>query len=189
MYVPIESSRYTVESSVEGLRAVIPARRNWFILLFLIAWLGGWFFGEVSAAGELLNPKDKTPSGFLAFWLLGWTIGGVFCFGTVLWQLAGREVLTVSASALVHRVEVFGLGWSRAYRATDVKNLRATDYSSNPFTNQRAWFPPVGGSGYGPIAFDYGARTIRVAPALEESEARMLVRELAQRLPRALNST
>jgi hypothetical protein len=185
MFVEPESARYSVEHSADGLRAFIPARRNWFIVLFLIAWLGGWIFGEVSAARELLNPRDDTPSAFLFFWLAGWTLGGAFCIGTVLWQLAGRELLIVNSTSLVHRIEVLGLGWSRAYRTAEVKNLRTTDYSPNPFTNQRAWFPPVGGSGYGPIAFDYGARTIRLAPGLEEAEARMLVGELSPRLPRA----
>ncbi len=186
MVVEPESARYTVEASREGLRASIPARRNWFVVLFLAAWLGGWVFGEVSAASELLSPRDKSPTAFLAFWLVGWTLGGAFCIFTVLWQLAGREVLTVTPSELTHRLEVFGLGWTRAYRRSEVKNLRATEYSHNPFTNQRAWFPPLGGSGDGPIAFDYGARTIRLAPALEESEAKMLVRELGTQFPRGL---
>ena len=110
MVVEAKSARYTVESSPDGLRASIPARRNWFVILFLCAWLGGWFFGEVSAAKELLNPKEHTASGFLSFWLLGWTLGGAFCLGTILWQLAGREVLVASSSSLVYRIELFGLG-------------------------------------------------------------------------------
>jgi hypothetical protein len=184
MLIAPASARYTVESTVDGIRISIPARRNWFIILFLIAWLGGWFFGEVSAATELLNPRDKTPSGFLAFWLLGWTLGGAFCIAAVLWQLAGREILTVNPSWLIHRVEVFGFGLSRTYLASDVKNLRGTDDAPSLFVNQRAWFPPLVGSGYGPIAFDYGARTIRLAPGLEEAEAKMPVCDLLQRLPR-----
>jgi hypothetical protein len=187
MIVQPQSARYTVEAAEQGLRASIPARRNWFILLFLMVWLGGWVFGEVSAASELLNPKGRGPSAFLAFWLAGWTLGGAFCAGTVLWQLAGREILLVTPSELTHRVEVFGLGWTRTYQKSEVKNFRATGYSNNPFTNQRAMFPPIGGSGDGPIAFDYGARTIRLAPGLEEAEAKMLVRELASQLPRGLS--
>ena len=186
MHIEPESARYTIEATPDGLRAFIPARRNWFVLLFLMAWLGGWVFGEVSAARELLNPNGKAPSAFLAFWLVGWTLGGAFALGTVLWQIAGREVLMASSSTLLHRIEIFGLGWNRMYHASEVKSLRTTDYSPNPFTNQRAWFPPIGGSGDGPIAFDYGARTIRVAPALEEAEAKMLVSELASRLPKTL---
>ncbi len=184
MYEPLESARYSLESTADGLRVSIPSRRNWFVLLFLVAWLGGWYMGETSVIRELLNPKPNSATAFLGFWLLGWTLGGAFCFGTVLWQLAGREVLIASASTLVHRIEVFGIGRSRAYKASDIKNLRAADYSRNPATNQKAWYPPFGSAGDGPIAFDYGARTIRVAQALEEAEAKALIGELTERLPR-----
>lgn len=186
MHVKPQSARFQIEATTEGLRAVVPSRRNWFVMLFLLAWLGGWVFGEASATGELIRAGDKTPSAFLAFWLAGWTLGGLFAIGTVLWQLAGREVVTVNTAALVHRVEVFGLGLSRSYSASEVKNLRATEYSTSPFNNQRAWLPPLYGSGFGPVAFDYGARTIRMAPSLEEAEAKLLVESLSSRLPRTL---
>lgn len=187
MHIEPQSARFQIETTLDGVRAVIPARRNWLILLFLTAWLGGWVFGEVSAATELLRPNDKTPTAFLAFWLAGWTLGGAFAAAAVLWQVAGREVIGVNGTTLLHRAEVLGLGRSRSYRTSDVKNFRSTDYASSPFTNQRAWFPPITGSGFGPVAFDYGARTIRMAPSLEEAEAKMLVRELLPRLPRHVN--
>jgi hypothetical protein len=189
MIVEPESARYALEHSAEGLRISIPARRNWFVLLFLVAWLGGWFFGEVNAASELLAPKEHSPSAFLAFWLVGWTLGGAFCAGTVLWQLAGREVLVVGGGVLQRRIELFGLAWSRGYRLAEIKALRATDYPSGSFTNQRAWFPPIGGNGYGAIAFDYGARTIRAGASLDDAEAKQIVRELSKSLPRSVDGS
>ena len=63
-----------------------------------------------------------------------------------------------------------------------MKDLRSTEYALSTFTNERAWFPPVVGSGFGPVAFDYGARTFRIAPSLDEAEAKLLVRELSVHL-------
>jgi hypothetical protein len=189
MHLEPQSARFHGEITTEGFRVIIPARRSWFAILFLLAWLVGWAFGEVNAARELLRAGDNTPSAFMALWLVGWTVGGLFAMGTVLWQLVGREVVTANSSALSHRVEVFGLGWNRSYSSSEVKNLRVTEYSTSPSTNQRAWFPPLYGSGIGPVAFDYGARTIRIAPSLEEAEAKMLVRELSLHLPHALSET
>ena len=183
MQLEPEAPRYRLDVTTDGLRAVISARRSWFVILFLTAWLGGWFFGEVRAAEELFRNDDKTPSGFLAFWLAGWTVGGVYAAGVLLWQLAGREIITLSATTLLHRIEVFGFGHGREYRVSAVRHLRSTDYAANLVSNQSAWFPPVTRGGAGPIAFDYGARTIRMGPALDEAEARMLVRELSTRLP------
>jgi hypothetical protein len=183
MQVEPQAARFRSEVTPDGYRVVIPARRNWFIVLFLCAWLGGWAFGELSASGELLRGGDKTPFAFLSFWLVGWTIGGLYAGATVLWQLAGREIITVSLTTLSYRAEALGLGRTRSFQTSEVKDLRSTEYAISTFTNQRAWFPPVVGSGFGPVAFDYGARTFRVAPSLDEAEAKLLVRELSARLP------
>ena len=178
-----QAARFRSDVTPDGYRVVIPARRNWFVLIFLCAWLGGWVFGELSASDELFRGGDKTPIGFLSFWLVGWTVGGIFAAATLLWQLAGREVIAVNSSILSYRAEAFGIGRTRLFRAPDVKNLRATDYAISTFGNQRTWYPPIIGSGFGPVAFDYGARTFRIAPSLDEAEARMLVGELSARLP------
>jgi hypothetical protein len=50
---------------------------RYFTGLFVLAWLGGWFFGFSSAASQLAS--GRAPAGalaFLAFWLVGWTLGG-----------------------------------------------------------------------------------------------------------------
>ncbi|MCW5649007.1 MAG: hypothetical protein KIS62_04615 [Ramlibacter sp.] len=186
MYIEPQSPRFTLETTEDGLRAIVPARRNLFVLLFMCVWLVGWAFGELQAIRELLSPSEKTPQLFLMVWLAGWTLGGVFALGTVVWQFAGREVIIVGSADLQHRVEALGVGRTKTYRLSEVKNLRATDYSTNPFINQAAYFPPVTGSGFGPVAFDYGARTMRLAPVLEEAEAKLLVSKLSSRLPRTL---
>jgi hypothetical protein len=153
------------------------------MLIFLCAWLGGWVLGELSASGELLRHTDKTPDAFLSFWLVGWTVGGAFVVATILWQLAGREIITVSPATLSYRAEALGFGRTRSFRISDVKDFRSTEYAVSALYNQRAWFPPIVGSGYGPVAFDYGARTFRVAPSLDEAEAKILVKEVSARLP------
>jgi hypothetical protein len=186
MQVELQAPRFRFEVTPQGLRIVIPSRRNWLVLLFLLAWLGGWAMGEVSVSKQLLNFTDKTPITFLLFWLVGWTIGGTLAAGAVLWQLAGSEVLTIDSLSLLYRVEVFGMGRSRSFRAADVKNIRSIEYAFSPLMNQRTMFPPILGTGYGPVAFDYGARTFRIAPSLDEAEARILVGEMISRLPNKL---
>jgi len=95
MHIEPQSPRYTLETTSEGQRAVVPARRNWFVILFLCAWLVGWVFGEVSVVHQLLSPSENTPQLFLLAWLTGWTLGGAFALAAVLWQLACREVISV----------------------------------------------------------------------------------------------
>jgi hypothetical protein len=78
-------ARYSVENSASGIKISIPTPRNWFVILFTSAWLGGWFFGFKSAPGQLLHSTDKTPDGFLSFWLIAWTIGGIAVASNILW--------------------------------------------------------------------------------------------------------
>ena len=64
----------------DGLRLIIqiPSKKNWFIILFLLVWMGGWYMGEFSSIRELMATDKLGDEGFLIFWLLGWTLGGLF---------------------------------------------------------------------------------------------------------------
>lgn len=154
---------YQVAETMQGLTASIPARKNWFVLLFMCAWLGGWVLGEVSAITRISNPTGDEPKGFLTVWLIGWTLDGGRVLACVVWQLFGREVITIAAGELIYRVEALGLGRSRSFTSHQM--------------------PPLFGAGYGPIAFDYGARTYRLGSSLDEAGARQLLVRLAPRLP------
>ena len=47
--------------------------------LFLLFWLGGWAFGFIAAASQLLRGNTPGPAlAFLVVWLSGWTLGGIF---------------------------------------------------------------------------------------------------------------
>jgi hypothetical protein len=92
-FVQPASPRFLINELPEGLRVTIPARRNWFILVFMLCWLGGWTFGEVSAFNQLVNGKAGSGSWFLLFWLGGWTVGGLWAAYTVAWMLNGEEVV------------------------------------------------------------------------------------------------
>ena len=48
---------------------------RYFISLFLLFWLGGWFLGFTSALEQITSGKANA---FIIFWLGGWTLGGVF---------------------------------------------------------------------------------------------------------------
>ncbi len=187
MNITPPAPRFTTETLPGGIRACIPARKNWFVIPFLCVWLTGWAFGEINVFREILSPSHTTPVLFLSVWLIGWTIGGAFALGGIVWQLGGKEIITIDAINFEHRLEVFGLGWSRFYTLANLKNVRVTQYGSRNFPNQGGWMPPLMGSGHGPLAFDYGARTYHLGPALDEAEARLLLEHLEHRLPRRLN--
>lgn len=183
MQVTPQPPRYQLNVHADGLQAVIPAQRSALALLLLLIWLGGWAFGEMQAIEQLLRPKDQAATAFLAIWLAGWTAGGLAAIGGLLWQFAGRELLTANATALAHRIEIFGLGFTRHYAAHEVKALRPAPHGT--LAQYQAWMPPFMGPARGSLAFDYGSRTLRLVQGLDEVEARELAAQLAARLPAA----
>ena len=110
-----------------------------------------------------------------------WTAGGAFAMLAVAWSLAGREVVTLNPAALVIAHRVLSMGRVREYAVQEISNLRVTPQAYDPFdfrSSMRLW-----GLGGGPIAFDYGAATIRFGGSIEEAEAAVLVRRLVERQP------
>lgn len=178
MHIEPPLPRYKIENKAAGdVSAVIRARKNWFIILFLGVWLGGWFMGEASAIQEL--SRAETANGFIAFWLVGWTIAGCGALLVLLWQLFGQETVSVRQGFFIHKVEVLWLHRTRSFTLSKVQRLRSVEFATGLFTHRAAWMPPVFGSGLGAVAFDYGARTFRLAPSLDEAEARALVEQLS----------
>src|SRR5437868_4062818 len=98
--------RAEISTRLGMLRIVIPTRRNLFLMVFLLAWLGGWFMGETSAIANLASGKEHNGGAFLGFWLAGWTLGGAFAITAWLWNLAGREIVTMGHGELVHRLAI-----------------------------------------------------------------------------------
>jgi hypothetical protein len=79
---PPHGSRISIRSDDGDSVIVIPPSAGSFwrygIGLFILFWLGGWFYGFRSAAAQLLSGSGPVPAkGFLVFWLGAWTLGGI----------------------------------------------------------------------------------------------------------------
>lgn len=159
---------------------VIPSKRQIFAMLFLSLWLVGWAFGEISAIGMLVSEGGNAGTGrFMIVWLTGWTVGGAFAIGVVLWLHFGKERVTLSSTRLEIRQEVLGVGRSREYELTHVKNLRVSAESFNMFSSRNSF--RALGIGGGNIAFDHGSSTIRFGAGIDEAEAEQVVADLKSR--------
>jgi hypothetical protein len=90
-------------------------------------------------------------------------------------MLVGKERLDLDGDVLRHRHELLGLGRSKEYELRHVHGLRAAAAAGLP----AAWRGLA--PGQGTIAFDYGAKTIRVGDGLEEAEAAQIISRLQQR--------
>jgi hypothetical protein len=158
--------RSTVCEDAGTLRISIPMKRNWFVILFLIFWLGMWGTGWRETAKQLpSNPRQP----FLVFWIAGWTLGGIWAMTWCIRTLAGRDTLTVSGDYFVIRKQVFGLGWAKQYLRSQIRDLRFQPELQQGRTRQNSR-----------IAFDYGAKTITFADGLDEAEADQILSTIPQ---------
>jgi hypothetical protein len=181
-FIKPPAPRHRVVTLPDGIAIHIPSRRHIFAMLFLPAWLVGWGFGELSVMRELLDPSNKEPAAFPIAWLVAWTAGGAFAALVLLWLIGGREIVSVTGMMLQIRYDVFGIGYNRRYDLSQVRFLRLAPVAYNVHdlrTTGAFW-----GMGHGPIAFDYGSRTVRLGTGLDEAEARVVLEKLAERAPR-----
>lgn len=178
-HVAPPESRSTITDTVDGLEISIPAKKRFFISLFLIFWLGGWAVGEMSAINQIMG--SESPGPFIIFWLGGWTLGGLFAFAVLAWSMAGQEVITITPSSLTISRRVFGLGRTKSYDATQIRKMRVSPTNMS-MSDPRAAFQHWGIGG-GPVAFDYGASTVNFGAGIDESEAQTIVDRIRPRVP------
>lgn len=173
-------TRITVMDTSQGLRVVIPCRRSWLVICFLGFWICGWAVAEVMVGAQLLN-GDAPPEGelFMLAWFGVWTVGGVFAIYAWLWQVMGKEILTVHGQTFKIRRDIGGVGFDKEYELVQMRDLRVEHVGFNPTdlsSSLQLW-----GVGGGVIAFDYGARTYRFGAGLDEVEAKQIVTAVKKR--------
>ncbi|HRO98068.1 MAG TPA: hypothetical protein PLN54_01380 [Flavobacteriales bacterium] len=173
-YVPPASGRATIVTTLNGALITIPSRRNWFIILFLGAWTGGWAFGGGMALLNLFKPDMPVLArGFLFFWLCGWGTALWFVGRTLYLQFRGNEVISVTRETLsITRPGRFRTT-QRNYALNDVRRLRVqADQGSTPFGMVRSSSlhePP------GTLRFDHGMGSVTFAVGIDEPEARHIL--------------
>jgi hypothetical protein len=138
MEIPYKG-RATIQDNITDLQIIIPAKRNWFIILFIGAWLGAWIMGEFFALRMVTGLfSGRGPANlFILIWLIGWTVGGFFAFRMFLWNLIGKEIITIGQGTLA---------------------------VAGPFGIRPGGFGAFNTGGT--IRFDYGLQTVKFAGAL-----------------------
>ena len=169
-----------IDEGFDGIKITIPAKKNWAVILFFGAWLGGWFIGESSALREVfINKSASGGDFFMVFWLCGWTIGGFFALRVLLWMLIGKEIISISMGALTidkqgalfYRAKSFDLHEANNFRAEDERV--SSDFFGNTRMNNF-----ISMKNTGTIRFDYGMQTIRFADGVDEAEANFILKKL-----------
>jgi hypothetical protein len=177
------TGRATIQDNFTDLQIIIPAKRNWFIIIFIGGWLGGWLMGEIFALGAVTGLLGGNLVGlFILFWLIVWTVGGFFAFRTFLWNLKGKEVITVGQGRLTIDKKGALLFKPKVYDLNEVSSIRVQDDNfgfGGLFSGGRNDFGALNLGGT--IRFDYGLQTVKFASGIDEAEAKFIVDKLKER--------
>jgi len=174
-----EKARAIISPSSRGLEIIIPSRKNIFLILFLAAWLVGWAVGEITVPMTFIKGiKDMGALIFSSAWLVAWTIGGGFAIYIWLWNIAGKEIITINNLTLIIKRDLFGHGKEKEYETSYISNLRISPQPFNPFNfSASLQFWGIGG---GIFAFDYGSRTYRFGSGVDEAEANQIINTIKE---------
>jgi hypothetical protein len=191
------SPRYTTTEGHDGLTVIIPARRNWLLILVVSFWLTMWVSMGVTVALVALSIASAistvvAPSAypFIVFgvlWSLVWLVATFWVLRSVAWSVGGREVVLVNEQALTtqRRIGPWPAGRRYEYAAEHIGDLRVDAGMGGSRGSiaypRRRWGTA---SGAGGVAFDYGARTRRFGESLDEAEAKQIVALFQERLGR-----
>jgi hypothetical protein len=183
MEIPYKG-RATIQDNITNLQIIIPAKRNWFIILFIGAWLGAWIMGEFFALGMVTGLfSGRGPANlFILIWLIGWTVGGFFAFRMFLWNLIGKEIITIGQGTLAVAKKGALLFKAKTYDLNEVKNIRAQEDNlavAGPFGIRPGGFGAFNTGGT--IRFDYGLQTVKFAGGIDEAEAKFILEKLKDR--------
>ena len=170
-----------IQENGEKLSIVIPVRlprrtRNGAVALLALSALlvigaltlfpTGGFTGSPSSIGS--------PWGVLLPALLAWLAAVALILGLLFKR---KQIIRLNAGNLSIRNEIFRLGRSREFDRPEIRNLRYVEPPASPPLPLRSNL--LSGE---TIAFDYGSRTFRFAPGIDEPEARRLIEHLEARL-------
>lgn len=178
-------ARHRVEK-VEGVeRVVIPVKRSWFVIPFLLFWIVMWTLGGGTIAMSIAESSSFAPIIFMGFWALAW----LFVLTVLFTQIWGVEIIRASSSEIdvLKRAGPLHRRWR--YRADLIHNLTACPPNVDQWGRRSSQTPVWSRNASGAVKFDYGAQTILLAAGVDEAEGRTIVQWLTARLPGSVTAS
>jgi hypothetical protein len=161
-----------------GDRLIVRFRphRSWGEIAFFTFWLTLWTVGGF-AVFYALPGEDPSGRAFMLLWLCGWVFGECSVIVIIAWQLAGRELLTVTPQYLEVRQEIRRFARTKRYDVGLVHDVRAARVPSDEDEKPRKDFC---------LQVSYNEKKVPVGEGMGEREAEYIASTVLARIrPRA----
>jgi hypothetical protein len=167
------SGRAVITDNLSEINMIIPARKNWIMIIFLSFWLCGWLFGAVMVTATMFRTHNVANL-FIGVWLLFWLSAGFVIMNIVAWQIFGKEIVTIGNGIISIRRTGTLFRKNKSYDLAHVTNVYAKEQPlyNRGYNNTKSLF------NRGTINFEYGLKTVRFGDGLDEAEARHIIEML-----------
>ncbi len=171
-------NRAIIEETMSGVIITIPAKRNYFIMAFMIIWLTGWLFGGGTAISALFTSSEGGFQGFLTIWLFAWVFALLAVLSTLLWYIMGKELITIDRGILTIKKAGAIFTRTKSYTIADTANFRIVATNTDGIWGRRN---AIAYNAPGTIVFDYGMKSKNFGMGIDEPEAIYLVNFLKEK--------
>jgi hypothetical protein len=163
----------------------VPPKRNLFVIILILIWLVGWVKGELFAFDMLIESYEEGCKSddllFYILYIIGWTVGGLLVIRSLLWIIAGKEIIIFSKDQLI-------VSKKRAFLRPKVYDLKEIkNFDLNPGTDSGDFFgvrhnmDMLRVESKGMFKFNYGKKTIKIANGLDENEGRLILNKIKEK--------
>jgi len=161
--------RYKV-SEENGLNITIYTKKRYVFLMGILLFFVCWSLVGILAIKKYTGYQEKF---FLMIWLLFWFIAECFLLIVLLWNLFGKENVTISENKLTVKKILFFEFYKRIFNLSEVRNIKVTGFfcvKGSLMYNMVYW-----GFVGEVIKFEYNEKKYGFGIQIEEEEAVKLV--------------
>ena len=178
-----QGSKITIDTVSGQQQILVPhgsgGFMRYFIGIFLLFWMGGWFMGFTSAFSTITSGEGDT---YLMFWLGGWSLGGLFA-GYMIYRVFQKSIpeqLLLNCPSLSLDTGVppmkmdFGMRSQKEYWKSIFPKRKRIEFTPSDLKTMKLRETDSGNR----LTIDKGAERIEIAIAATEIEKEWLFRHL-----------
>lgn len=181
----LNNGRAKINNEGVKTKLSIPAKRNYVIIIFSSVWLFIWISFSSSFNSMFGLFTDEGISSFFLIWITFWVIGGLTVFLLILWNLFGREIITINSTSIEVKRSLFGIGRKKQYDIKHVENFRFNEIPDNMFSIK--YTLAFWGLDEGKVKFDYGMKSPSFGLGLEDAESNYIVKLMKEKAINRVN--
>lgn len=166
----------SIEENPNNITVTIPVKKSWFKVIFYLIWLLFWGFGGVVLIYGALNIDAILTYriGYALFILIFFSVIAFYpAISAMLWELYGKEIITLDKKKLCIKSDVRLLSWKKDYYLNNISQMEIYYHHLHYAGKKVSSRTP--GYNSGKIRFLHRKKPIRFGNGIYEVEAKRIL--------------